>query len=289
VHLSRPYRWGLPALVSTLPPTVALSLPLALMPTMAQAHAIVWTEASSILPALALVMAWIAYSWGAWRRRPPRARQLAFHAGLVIAALSLFGPLDTWSKGSVAWHMVQHMLLIGVVAPLLVLAAPLGAWRSACGPRIDGVARGFVRLSRWPMTCAAIHAAALWFWHAPGPYALALNHPGWHWVAHAGFLLSALLFWQATLRAGRTQAMGGTAALLATLMHTGALGALLTFAHTPLYPPFDLADQQLAGLVMWVPGGMVYVVAMAALVARTWLRAVHDAPAWRPEHEPTIR
>jgi len=251
---------------------LVLGLPLA-----AQAHAIAWTEPSTVLPALAYALVWLAYLLGAARCRPPLGWRTAFHAGMVIGALALFGPLDRWAERSTAWHMVQHMLLIGAVAPLLVLGAPLGAWRTVCGRWLDAPARAFMRASRRPVACATVHAAAIWVWHAPGPYEAALRHEGWHWLAHASFLLSALPFWQATLRAGRTGALAAALALLATLMHTGSLGALLTFARAPLYPPGDLADQQLAGLVMWVPGGLVYLAAMAAVVAGTWLRQADGA------------
>ena len=246
------------------------------LPATAQAHAVDWNDGRSLLPALGWLLVWAAYAAGAARRRPPPGRRLLFHAGMVVGALALFGPLDRWAERSTAWHMVQHMLLIGAVAPLLVLAAPLGAWRAVAGRGFDAAARAFVRAGRRPMACAAVHAAALWVWHAPGPYEAALRHEGWHWLAHASFLLSALPFWQATLHHGRARAGAAALALLFTLMHTGALGALLTFARAPLYPPGDLADQQLAGLVMWVPGGLVYLVAMAALVVRAWLRPDGD-------------
>lgn len=268
-----------------------LTLPLLLwLPTAAQAHAIVWTETPTLLPALAYALVWGAYVLGARRCQPPRAWRAAFHAGMVVGAWSLFGPLDRWAERSTAWHMTQHMLLIGAVAPLLVMAAPLGAWRAVCGRWLDAPARAFVRAGRRPMACAALHAAAIWVWHAPGPYEAALRHEGWHWLAHASFLLSALLFWQATLRPGRTRALAAAMALLFTLMHTGSLGALLTFARVPLYPPDDLADQQLAGLVMWVPGGMVYLAAMVVLVTRAWLRQTGDAamPAAAPAFTPPV-
>ena len=268
---------------------VTLLLLPTLLPSVAQAHGIDWSEAASRLPAIAFVLPWAAYVLGARRRRPPRTRQAAFHAGMTVAALALFGPLDAWAERSAAWHMAQHMLLIGVMAPLLVLAAPLGAWRAVCGSWFDLPARAFMRASRWPMTCAAVHAAAIWFWHAPGPYAAALQNEGWHWLAHASFALTALPFWQSTLHAGRTRHLPATMALLATLMHTGALGALLTFARTPLYQPGDLADQQLAGLLMWVPGGLVYLVATVAVVVSAALYGSDATPRWRTEGERIVR
>lgn len=238
-------------------------------------------ELTQLVSSGAYAAVWAAYGLGAHRRRLPALRRLAFHAGMALGAWALWGPLDVASAFSTAAHMTQHMLLIGAVAPLLVLGTPLPAWHAVAGRAIDTPARWFVRASRHPMACALVHGMAIWFWHVPGPYELALAHEGWHWLEHASFVATALPFWHGVLRGGRRTAMPAAAALLATLMHTGALGALLTFARAPLYaaPGRDLADQQLAGLVMWVPGGAVYLIAISALVARAWLR---DAPFDHP-------
>jgi cytochrome c oxidase assembly factor CtaG len=171
--------------------------------------------------------------------------------------------------------MVQHMLLMVVVAPLLVLARPLPQWRAVLGARADALWRPLHRFSRHPMACALLHAAAIWFWHAPGPYVAALASPLWHVVEHACFLFSGWLFWWSVLRPGRTGALPAAGALLFTVMHTGLLGALLAFSRAPLYSdaPSALADQQLAGLVMWVPGGLVYLL-VAVWAAARWLSAM---------------
>ncbi len=214
-------------------------------------------------PLLLLQLVWglgaLAYGLGAWRQRPQRDSGAAFAAAWLLGGWALFGPLDKWADGSTAWHMVQHMLLILGVAPLAVLARPLVQWRAALGPGLDAFWRALHRLSRRPLACALLHAAVLWFWHAPVPYQLALAQPLWHVLAHASFVLSAWLFWWAVLRPGRG-VLAAAGALLFTLTHTGLLGAWLTFAPRPLYgePAGSLSDQQLAGLLMWVPGGLVY-------------------------------
>jgi len=215
-------------------------------------------------------MAWLTYTWGAMRQRPRFGPRLAFQTTMLIAGLALFGPLDTLAERDTAWHMVQHMLLVVVVAPLAVLARPLVQWRAALGPLADALWRNIHQLSRRPMSCALLHAVAIWFWHAPGPYIAALQGPGLHVLEHACFLFSGWLFWWAVLRPGRVGVLSAAMALLFTVMHTGLLGALLSFASAPLYGsgPGALADQQLAGLVMWIPGGLVY------LAAATWA-------AWR--------
>jgi len=228
---------------------------------------------------LLFLVAWFTYAAGAARQRPRLGPRLALHSAMLIAGLSLFGPLDEWSESSAAWHMVQHMLLMVVVAPLLVLARPLPQWRAVLGPRADTVWRTLHRLSRRPMTCAMLHAVAIWFWHLPGPYMAALASPLWHVIEHACFLLSGWLFWWAVLRPGRSGTLAAAGALLFTVMHTGMLGALLVFAHLPLYSVSQsaLADQQMAGLVMWVPGGLVYLL-VAVWAGTRWLGSL-EGPA----------
>ncbi len=224
------------------------------------------------------VFAWMAYAVGAARQRPARVARLALHGAMLIAGLALFGPLDEFAERSAAWHMVQHMLLIVVVAPLLVLARPLPQWRAVLGSRIDGLWRGLHRASRRPMACALVHAVAIWFWHAPGPYVAALDVPLWHVAEHASFLLSGWLFWWSVLRPGRAGTLAAAGALLFTVMHTGLLGALLSFARVPLYSVAQsaLADQQMAGLLMWVPGGLVYLL-VAVWAAAGWLGSLASA------------
>lgn len=221
--------------------------------------------------------AWFAYALGAARQRPSFGARMALHGAMLVAGLALFGPLDELAERSAAWHMVQHMLLMVVVAPLLVLARPLPQWRAVLGARFDGLWRGLHRFSRRPMACALVHAAAIWFWHAPGPYVAALESPLWHVLEHASFLFTGWLFWWSVLRPGRVGTLAAAGALLFTVMHTGLLGALLTFARVPLYGVAQsaqsaLADQQMAGLLMWVPGGLVYL-----LVAVKWGLSLFDA------------
>jgi putative membrane protein len=219
-------------------------------------------------------LAWWAYLRAAPRKPPGPARAALFHAVMLLTGLTLFGPFDTWAATSTAWHMVQHMLLMVVAAPLLVMARPWPQWRRFFGPRPDPLWRSLAQLSRRPFACAVLHGAAIWVWHAPAPYMAAVQNTGWHVLEHACFLFTAVLFWRAVLHAGRNGTPNALLALLITLTHTGMLGALLTFAHAPLYggESRSLQDQQIAGLVMWIPGGTVYLLAMAWIVLR-WLDA----------------
>lgn len=251
-----------------------------LAPGVAEAHggsAGAWAAAWGwALPVLGL-LAWAAYVAGAARVRPRPRQRWAWHAALGMAGVALLGPLDQAAARSTAAHMVQHMVLIVGVAPLLVIAQPLPQWHAACGPAAVRLARGPLALARAPMAAAGVHAAALWFWHAPGPYTAALRHESWHVLEHASFVSTAWVFWWAVMRCPASRSLAALGALLFTLMHTGLLGALLTFAPRPLYLPEsrDLMDQQLAGLLMWVPGALAYLAA-CALVARRAL--THRTP-----------
>ncbi len=225
-----------------------------------------WTSA------LVLGLFWLAYLLGARREPAGWPRALCFHATAVLAVLTLLGPLDDWAETSTAAHMTQHMLLMVVIAPLWVLCRPLPQLAAGSG-RVGALLwMPALRLSAHPVICAYLHGLAIWFWHMPYFYMLAVEDPWWHIIEHACFLASAGVFWWSVLNANLRRAPWALFALLFTLMHTGFLGALLTFAREPLYGEArDLADQQLAGLIMWVLGAIPYITASAWLGHR-WYR-----------------
>jgi cytochrome c oxidase assembly factor CtaG len=155
-----------------------------------------------------------------------------------------------------------------------------GAWRGA----FARVARVAVLARLWdalcePMGAWCVHFVALWAWHVPRFFGAALESEGVHVLQHASFLASALFFWWAVFGRGARRPDGASMALVfSTMMHTSALGALLTFAPAPWYPHYvgtpmlsPLEDQELGGLVMWVPGGVSYLVAGLWIVAG-WLK-----------------
>lgn len=223
---------------------------------------------------------WLLYLLGSWQKRPAVLRACCFHLACLVCALAVLGPLDDWAKTSTAAHMTQHMLLMVVIAPLWVISAPLAQIMAGGGRVMRGMWRGLWRpllgLSRHPMTGAYIHGAVIWFWHMPYFYMLAVEHVGWHAVEHLCFLISAGLFWWPLLKGSRHHRHWALLALLFTLMHTGFLGALLTFARAPLYGEArSLQDQQLAGLIMWVAGAIPYL-ATAAWVGLGWLNRSRD-------------
>jgi len=242
------------------------------------------------------------YALGAWRigrrstgGRGVRRRQAwLFAAGWASLALSVVSPLHEAGERSFTAHMVEHEILMLVAAPLLVLARPLGAmlWafpaagRKALADlgRLPTLHRAWRTLNA-PVTATLLQAAALWVWHAPALFDLALAHPGWHVAQHLSFFVSALFFWSAMLdarRRGYPLALPAIC-LFVTSLVAGALGALMALSTSPWYAryaelglaPFGLTpteDQQLAGLLMWIPGGLVHAGAALALVGQA-LRA----------------
>jgi putative membrane protein len=127
-----------------------------------------------------------------------------------------------------------------------------------------------------------MHAVALWAWHAPAPYQAAVQNEGVHFLEHACFLGSAVVFWWSLThgRHGRLGYGAGVLYVFSTGVHSSVLGALMTFSNRSWYPIYDaraaaqgwtpLVDQQLAGLLMWVPAGLVFIVVGLALFA-AWL------------------
>jgi putative membrane protein len=222
------------------------------------------------------------------------ARQVGyFAAGWLTLVAALVAPLDALGAHLFFAHMVQHELLMLVAAPLLVLGRPLAAWTWAFSPARRVAIGRATRVRWWAWTWGlltgglaawSLHAIALWLWHVPGLFEAALHHESLHALQHASFLVTALLFWWAVLGADARSRSSGFAMiyLFTTMMHTGALGALITLAPTPWYPSYaatggalgldPLQDQQLGGLVMWVPGGMAYLAAGLAVVARLLAR-----------------
>ncbi len=247
---------------------------------------------------------WIAYLAGVrklWRRAGSgrgvaRWRVGAFLAGLLALFAALLSPLDALAEALQSAHMAQHLLLIVVAAPLLVLGAPEVALFWAAPLRLrKAVARTWNespllqsagRSLTAPVAALAISAALIWLWHAPGLYQAALDDSRIHAAEHFSFLVGALLYWRCVLPThARPQARLGISVLLAFVggMSTGLLGALMYFARTPWYPAYAarsaswgialLTDQQLAGLLMWIPMNAVYM-GVALWLFALWLTSL---------------
>jgi putative membrane protein len=239
---------------------------------------------------------------GRRRRQLVRPVHVAAFAGALLAlAVALASPLELAASSVFTAHMVQHLLLMLVVAPLLVYGRPvvvLGQAMPLRGRRmfVRFRAHRFVRSARdalfHPVSAWAIAVVVLWAWHLPALYEAALRRDALHVLEHASLIATSALVWALALgRARRSLAIpAASGLLLATALQSGALGAVLALAQRPLYPIHasvapswgltPLEDQQLAGGLMWVPPGIVYVVVIAGLLAR-WLGSF-EAPDGEP-------
>ena len=201
-----------------------------------------------------------------WLARRGQASWPAF-VGWAALAIALASPLCRLAATTASAHMAQHVILVAVAPPLLVLGLP-------SPPRLPRA------LSR-PALVSAAYALAIWAAHTPAAYQAALLDAGVHLALLAALLGASLLFWSSLLDPLNRAAAAPTAAL--ALVQTGLLGALLTFAPSPWYPVFGpgpalwgltpLEDQQLAGLIMWAPMAAIYLTAglcaLAALLRQT--------------------
>lgn len=254
-----------------------------------------WSWDPLILLSIGLVA--IVYARGLCRirRRAKRAstelwRAPAVGSGLVIPILALQSPIGTYDNRLFSIHMLQHMLLVLGAAPLLLIGAPLlpllwglpdqerrGVGRLLRG---RGPLHGFGHRITQPLVAEVLFLGTLAVWHLPVLYDTAQGHSIAHNLEHALLLGTALLFWWPLLPstdASKRMGHGLAVVYLAAAAVDGTvIGALLTFSSEPLYATYRLApriaelsvlqDQQLAGLIMWVPSGLVYLSAILVQV-----------------------
>jgi cytochrome c oxidase assembly factor CtaG len=260
-----------------------------------------WTLDPWVIVPLVVSLAWFWFGMRRLMARSSRAqahrsRALWFAAGWTVLAAALVTPLHAAGERSFSAHMLEHELLMLVAAPLLVKSGPvaIALWALPRRARLRLAATGRHRLASgmWslltsPWIATFVQAAVLWLWHAPAAFDLALANSGWHIVQHLCFLASALLFWWAMLNIGNRRAAVAVGCLFFTSLISGALGALMALSSGPWYAgyaalglrPYGLTpaeDQQLAGLLMWVPGGLVHAAVGLALLGR----ALREREAW---------
>jgi putative membrane protein len=227
-------------------------------------------------------------------RRGARVRTVeraAFWAGWLAMFAAVAPPIDAASAMSFSSHMAQHELLMLIGAPLMIVGRPILPWLWALPDRVRPVAaaglqrRGVSSLWRWmtlPALAWAVHGAAVWLWHVPAFYEAALRSEAVHAAQHATFVGTAVLFWWGLIYGRYGRAAYGASALFVfvTMVHTGALGALLALSTSSYYPLYrerasaagidPIVDQQIAGLYMWIPSGIVLTVFGLALML-AWL------------------
>ncbi len=225
-----------------------------------------------------------------------------FLLGDLVMLLALISPIDVLADDYLfSAHMLQHMLLVLAVPPLLILGIPRNLARSVVRVRALGT---IDRVLRNPAIAWTLGMAALWVWHLPRLYDATLASEALHIFEHLVFLVTATIFWWpilAPLEDSRMSHGAAFAYLGAAMLATTILGILITFAPVGVYTAYlhpedslgildalrhswgltTEADQELGGLLMWVPGGLVYLGAIMAVLAR-WYRepaAEHFAPA----------
>lgn len=250
-----------------------------------------WITALNLLAALLYLRGWLAVH----RSLPSRftiARLIAFGSGIGILHVALASPIDAFDPFLLTDHMLQHMLLMMIVPPLLLLGDPvmpllhgLPRWatRFVFGPILRF--RPIVLLGRlltYPPVALLLISLAMIGWHLSAPYELALRSPGWHEVEHASFLISSLIFWWPVVQSWPSQPrwnpwMLPVYLLLADFVNS-AVSAFLVFSDRVYYPSYLLVprlggisaqnDQVAAGAIMWVIGSFAFLIPAAAITVR---------------------
>ena len=260
-----------------------------------------WNFTPSVIVGLVTLVAAYLYATGPLRRRrdlgPPvtRGQAAAFYGGTAVLAFALLSPLDRIGDGYLfSVHMVQHMLLVMVVPPLWLLGTPGWLVRAAVR-RPAGLRVG--RLLTHPAVAFTLFNVNFWLWHAPALYNATLTNEWLHAFEHLTFLVTAVLNWFPILSPApdvlpRLSLPGRIIYLFVSCQPMVLLGAGLTFLRAPLYTPYlaaprifgvsALGDQQVGGLIMWLPGNAIYLLAISIAFFH-WLEG--SAEARRAERE----
>lgn len=258
-------------------------------------------------PGVVLTLALAAcYAWGYRRLRAglrpgdgfrfSRWRPAAFAGGIVLLLLSLVSPIDTYSDDLFWVHMIQHVLIIMAIAPLLLLGAPATLALRAASPRVR---RQYVvpllnsRLLQtllYPPVAILILVGSIWLWHIPALYDAAIDSEALHFIEHSTFLGGGLLFWWLIIGVDASHLRPGhiarVAILIVAILQNLALGLILTSLGEAAYDsyadlaalrewgPSALTDQRIGAGIMWVPGTMMFALAVLVIV---YYWAEHEA------------
>jgi cytochrome c oxidase assembly factor CtaG len=261
---------------------------------------------------LILVVAGALYvtGWVRLRRRAVRSvrpgsrwqahavwRPISYVAGLVFVGLALMSPLDVLSSQLFSMHMIQHLLLIMIAPPLLLLANPMpfilwglpGKWRLKIGRGLSRLLNGkstfrhYLRKATTPGIVWMVWLVSIVGWHDPNAYNAALVSDLVHDVEHLTFFFGGMLYWWHVVGAGprihkQFGLIGRIAFALSAVPPNMLTGAVIAFAQEPIYTYYNnvprlmglsvMEDQQLGGVIMWVPGSMMYIIAALVLISR---------------------
>ena len=258
-----------------------------------------WELSPYVLVPLAAILG--AYLFGTWRleRRSKypvvrSGRTLLFAGGFLALALALVSPIDVYAGDLFFMHMIQHLLLMMVAAPLLLLASPMAVYLWALPEAVrrrvgrtlsmSGVLRWILKGATVPVAAWLVYVVVIWVWHAPAAYNESLVSEGVHALEHLTMFGAAVLFWwpvigPAPIRSHLAYPLRFLYLFLA-LFQNIVLGAILTFADAPVYSYYESTpdhwgvsadlDQQLGGILMWIPGAMMYFTALSILFF-SWL------------------
>jgi putative membrane protein len=241
---------------------------------------VTWNADPVLWPLLALgALAYFAACRRSPRTAPARHEQISFALGWVILALALVSPICNLSVALFSARVGQHMILSLIAAPFLVLGRADVLVLRAIGMRSD-------MPNRTEAYAAALSfALALWVWHAPGPYDATFASHIIYWAMHVTLFAAAIALWRVLLRGVTHQPVAALLASAFTGAQMCALGVLFTFASHPLFPVHGattsawgwtpIQDQQFGGLLMWVPGGLVFTVHALAVLGLFLSRLDH--------------
>jgi len=255
-------------------------------------------QPSVVIGCVALVVAYLVFvDRRASARRGPTA---FFLAGIVILLLDLVSPIDLLGDQYLfSAHIVQHFVLALIVPPLLILGIP--QWFAEVALKRPALARFEHEIARPPVSWL-LGVGVMIFWHIPTCFNSALANEGLHIIQHLSFLVTGVIFWWPVLtpvESHRIAPLGAISYLFGACLSCSLLGATLTFAHPGLYPAYIAPDdrfgilplirdewgldpqndQQLGGLLMWIPGCFVYLTGILATVARWYEGGYEEAPA----------
>jgi putative membrane protein len=258
--------------------------------------ALEWAGQATVVAGISVAGVVYARGWRRYRLRLPGrfavSQLAAFLGGLACLCAAILPPLDEAADARLSAHMVQHILLLTLGPALLLLGDPLlpllrglpdSLRRSLVAPLLRGrrLRRAMHALGH-PLVGLLFSSLILWSWHLPALYQLALRVPAIHLIEHASFFAGGLLFWFPVVQPWPSRPEWPSAAmipyLLAADVQNTVLAALLTFSDRVLYPFYEfhsraaeaaaLNDQVLAGVIMWVPMSLAYLVPAALLTIR---------------------